>query len=53
MDGPHTVAPLDLPRVYLEDGYTVEVAADSGSEREGWIAFYALVEGDPKREVLS
>jgi hypothetical protein len=37
--------------VFLEDGYTVEVAAHSASEREGWISFFVLVEGKPKYEI--
>lgn len=49
--GPRLTSPLDLWRVWLEDGHTVEVAAHSASEREGWISFFALVEGTPVREI--
>jgi hypothetical protein len=51
MDGPRLTSPLDLWRVRLEDGYTVEIAAHAASERSGWISFFALVEGNANREI--
>ena len=45
-------APLDLWRVWLESGHTVEVAAHGASEADGWITFKALVKGDPPREIV-
>ena len=44
--------PLDLWRVWLESGHTVEVAAHGASEAEGWITFTALVKGTPPREIV-
>ena len=43
--------PLDLWRVWLESGHTVEIAAHGAAEREGWITFTALVKGTPPREI--
>jgi hypothetical protein len=43
--------PLDLWRVWLESGHTVEIAAHGVSEREGWITFKALVKGTPNRQI--
>jgi hypothetical protein len=43
--------PLDLWRVWLESGHTVEIAAHGAAEREGWITFTALVKGRPRREI--
>lgn len=43
--------PLDLWKVWLESGHTVEIAAHGASEREGWITFKALVKGPPNREI--
>lgn len=43
--------PLDLWRVWLESGHTVEIAAHGASEAEGWIVFKALVKGAPSREI--
>ena len=45
--------PLDLWRVWLESGHTVEVAAHGASEAQGWIVFKALVEGTlSRREIV-
>jgi hypothetical protein len=49
--GPKLVSHLDLWRIFLESGEVVEVAAHAASEREGWISFFVLVEGNPNREV--
>jgi hypothetical protein len=46
------ISPLDLWRVWLESGHTVEVAAHVASEAEGWITFKALVKGTPPREIV-
>jgi len=43
--------PLDLWRVWLESGHTVEIAAHGASEAAGWITFNALVKGIPPREI--
>ena len=43
--------PLDLWKVWLESGHTVEIAAHGASEREGWVTFKVLVKGTPNREV--
>jgi hypothetical protein len=43
--------PLDLWKVWLESGHTVEIAAHGASEREGWITFKALITGAPNYEI--
>jgi hypothetical protein len=44
--------PLDLWRVWLESGHTVEIAAHGASEAAGWITYKALVKGTPPREIV-
>ena len=48
---PELAMPLDLWRVWLESGHTVEVGAHGASEAEGWITFKVLIKGNPPHEI--